>query len=278
MEILLEPTSNKLMVEHAEFGESNANKLERFYTLVGNPIKEILLKLNLPDHRILKDGGEVKEPQERCNIKAFQDNISRKITHILQTLNPIASTRWISAIEGAFHTSSCKENNKVNFALNFLRDSAKMWWDGKKDLLRKKNKEAKETKMKLKFGDRVTKKPTHYHGRRGGGTQTKTPCKKCHKTHLGECRANLSGCYKCGALNHMSKDCKKPMILCYNCNQLGYKSNKCPNPKEIEAKHLKSIKEEKVEKAGVPNLKACVYVMAAEEDKLVHDVVTCTDC
>ncbi|GKD47483.1 hypothetical protein Tco_1272128 [Tanacetum coccineum] len=58
MEILLEPTSNKLMVEHAEFDESNANVLEIFYTLAGNPIKEILLKLNLPNHRIRKDGGE----------------------------------------------------------------------------------------------------------------------------------------------------------------------------------------------------------------------------
>ncbi|GJT62621.1 hypothetical protein Tco_1006154, partial [Tanacetum coccineum] len=48
---------------HAEFDESNANVLERFYTLAGNPIKEILLKLNLPNHRILKDGGEVKEFQ-----------------------------------------------------------------------------------------------------------------------------------------------------------------------------------------------------------------------
>ncbi|GKB28951.1 hypothetical protein Tco_0868352 [Tanacetum coccineum] len=34
-----------------------------FYTSAGNPVKEILLKLNLPDHRILKDGGEVKEFQ-----------------------------------------------------------------------------------------------------------------------------------------------------------------------------------------------------------------------
>ncbi|GJS03595.1 hypothetical protein Tco_0320103 [Tanacetum coccineum] len=33
--------------------------LKRFYTSAGNPVKEILLKLNLPDHRILKDGGEV---------------------------------------------------------------------------------------------------------------------------------------------------------------------------------------------------------------------------
>ncbi|GKF79956.1 hypothetical protein Tco_0235524, partial [Tanacetum coccineum] len=29
-----------------------------FYALAGNPVKEILLKLNLPDNRILKDGGE----------------------------------------------------------------------------------------------------------------------------------------------------------------------------------------------------------------------------
>ncbi|GJX40180.1 hypothetical protein Tco_0255170 [Tanacetum coccineum] len=60
-EILLEPTSNKLMVEHAEFDESNTHVLERFYTSAGNPVKEILLKLNLPDHMKLKDGGKVKE-------------------------------------------------------------------------------------------------------------------------------------------------------------------------------------------------------------------------
>ncbi|GKC92977.1 hypothetical protein Tco_1158419 [Tanacetum coccineum] len=48
-------------LEHAEFDESNTHVLERFYTSAGNPVKEILLKLNLPDHRKLKDGGEVKE-------------------------------------------------------------------------------------------------------------------------------------------------------------------------------------------------------------------------
>ncbi|GJU64022.1 hypothetical protein Tco_1245857 [Tanacetum coccineum] len=43
----------------------NFLKERRFYTLAGNPVKEILLKLNLPDHRSiltdskkLKDGGE----------------------------------------------------------------------------------------------------------------------------------------------------------------------------------------------------------------------------
>ncbi|GKD27184.1 hypothetical protein Tco_1233398 [Tanacetum coccineum] len=54
MEILLEPTSNKLMVEHAEFDESDTHVLERLNISAGNPVKEILLKLNLPDHRNLR--------------------------------------------------------------------------------------------------------------------------------------------------------------------------------------------------------------------------------
>nr|GEV73467.1 hypothetical protein [Tanacetum cinerariifolium] len=32
--------------------------LRKIHTLAGNPVKEILLKLNLPNHRTLKDGGE----------------------------------------------------------------------------------------------------------------------------------------------------------------------------------------------------------------------------
>ncbi|GKC96254.1 tRNA (guanine(37)-N1)-methyltransferase 2 isoform X1, partial [Tanacetum coccineum] len=63
MEILLEPTSNKLMVEHAEYDESNTYVLERFNTTAGNPVKKILLKLNLSDHRKygvgLKHGNEI---------------------------------------------------------------------------------------------------------------------------------------------------------------------------------------------------------------------------
>ncbi|GJY38893.1 putative ribonuclease H-like domain-containing protein, partial [Tanacetum coccineum] len=78
MEILLEPTSNKLMVEHAEYDESNTYVLERFNTTAGNPVKKILLKLNLSDHRLFKmvvecQSVKVKEFQERCNIKAFQE-------------------------------------------------------------------------------------------------------------------------------------------------------------------------------------------------------------
>ncbi|GJT74338.1 reverse transcriptase [Tanacetum coccineum] len=61
MEILLEPTSNKLMVEHAEYDESNTYVLERFNTTAGNPVKKILLKLNLSDHRLSKMVVEVPD-------------------------------------------------------------------------------------------------------------------------------------------------------------------------------------------------------------------------
>ncbi|GJW69291.1 hypothetical protein Tco_0123715 [Tanacetum coccineum] len=76
MEILLEPTSNKLMVE-------------RFFTSAGNPVKEILLKLNLPDHRILKDGGEdfrysdterLSRSDEVLKVKNFKKDATLKLS------------------------------------------------------------------------------------------------------------------------------------------------------------------------------------------------------
>ncbi|GJR76836.1 hypothetical protein Tco_0089201 [Tanacetum coccineum] len=65
MEIPLEPTSNKLMVEHAEYDESNTYVLERFNATAGNPVKKILLKLNLSDHRLFKMVVEV--PDSSCS-------------------------------------------------------------------------------------------------------------------------------------------------------------------------------------------------------------------
>ncbi|GJV88460.1 hypothetical protein Tco_1532398 [Tanacetum coccineum] len=89
MEILLEPTSNKLMVEHAEYDESNTYVLERFNTTAGNPVKKILLKLNLSDHRILKDGGEdfrysdtvrLSRSDEVLKLKNFKKDATLKLS------------------------------------------------------------------------------------------------------------------------------------------------------------------------------------------------------
>nr|GEV44860.1 hypothetical protein [Tanacetum cinerariifolium] len=227
----------------------------------------------------------------RNEMATYRDFTACDVPKFDGTIDPIACAKWLSAIEGKI----CEKGEewignkklKIEKFQRMLRDDIREVISPFKcttsedlisrarlreaDLLRRKN---KETKRKLDFIDRDAKKPKQDQSRRSGETQVKTPCKKCHKTHLEVCRANLPGCYKCGALNHMSMDCKKLMILCYNCKQLGHKSNECSNPKAIEAKPLKSIKEEKVEKTRIPTLMARAYMMATEEDKVVRDVVT----
>ncbi|PWA47631.1 zinc finger, CCHC-type, Retrotransposon gag domain protein [Artemisia annua] len=47
------------------------------------------------------------------------------------SLDPLKSSRWITDIEEAFRTSRCAEEDKVNFATNYLRERAKIWWEGK---------------------------------------------------------------------------------------------------------------------------------------------------
>ncbi|GJR65957.1 hypothetical protein Tco_0012022 [Tanacetum coccineum] len=104
MEILLEPTSNKLMVEHAEYDESNTYVLERFNTTAGNPVKKILLKLNLSDHRILKDGGggECQEYELKTKDEAYKELASPKQTALGKDIsNPLIvdsllKTIWLS--------------------------------------------------------------------------------------------------------------------------------------------------------------------------------------
>ncbi|GJR26114.1 hypothetical protein Tco_1102346 [Tanacetum coccineum] len=73
---------NFLTPKHAEFDESNANVLERFYTSAGNPVKEILLKLNLSDHRILKmvvkySSKELLEESGEADSDLLSDACSR---------------------------------------------------------------------------------------------------------------------------------------------------------------------------------------------------------
>ncbi|GJY12615.1 putative reverse transcriptase domain-containing protein [Tanacetum coccineum] len=86
MEILLEPTSNKLMV----------GKDQRFNTTAGNPVKKILLKLNLSDHRLFKDGGgdfrysdtaHLSRSDEVLKLKNFKKDATLKLSKLLEFFN-----------------------------------------------------------------------------------------------------------------------------------------------------------------------------------------------
>ncbi|GJT36458.1 retrovirus-related pol polyprotein from transposon TNT 1-94 [Tanacetum coccineum] len=87
--------------KHAEFDESNANVLERFYTLAGNPVKEVLLKLNIPDHRILKDrhGGTWFQLTHRFIATCSYPNdkhkdIMKAKAHVSRLPVAVVSPRW----------------------------------------------------------------------------------------------------------------------------------------------------------------------------------------
>ncbi|GKB92677.1 hypothetical protein Tco_0964949 [Tanacetum coccineum] len=135
MELTLEQTQQGVSYE-VSFDESNTYMLERFDTSAGNPVKEILLKLSLPDNKsILTDSKvtptnhgritkpysspcfiancfnarylkmvvkrqsvKVKEIQERCVSKAFQDYQIKKgmsmSVQMSQVHEMAKSTRW----------------------------------------------------------------------------------------------------------------------------------------------------------------------------------------
>ncbi|GKA80698.1 hypothetical protein Tco_0787390 [Tanacetum coccineum] len=84
MEILLEPTSNKLLVE-------------RFDTSAGNPVNEILLKLNLPDHRIPKPSvlGKPTPFSDSLERKSFSKTKSVPETNVSESLSKSVTSQSI---------------------------------------------------------------------------------------------------------------------------------------------------------------------------------------
>ncbi|GJV07672.1 hypothetical protein Tco_1345328 [Tanacetum coccineum] len=140
MEILLEPTSNKLMVEHAEYDESNTYVLERFNTTAGNPVKKILLKLNLSDHRLFKDGGgdfrysdteRLSRSDEVLKLKKFKKDATLKL---FKSTNQERGNKLKCTLWGAFTQqfselfSTCSDHAKI---IMILQLAMMKMWDGK---------------------------------------------------------------------------------------------------------------------------------------------------
>nr|GEZ23329.1 putative reverse transcriptase domain-containing protein [Tanacetum cinerariifolium] len=265
------------------------------------------------------------ENENENDIATYHDFTACDVPKFDGALDPIASTRCLAAVKGAFRTSNCKEKNKVNFASNFLRDSAKMWWEGKvsekgeewigactwkefKELFNAEFTPAKEidrireefqtlmqtnesvNEMWKKFNDLIRYCP-EYHG------NEKLKVERFQRMLRDDIREVISP-FKCTTLddlqsrarvreadllrkkNKEAKETKRKLsleiVMPKSLNMI--REERVEELKlrhhAIEAKPLKSIKEEKVEKAGIPNPTARVYMMATEEDKVVCDVVT----
>ncbi|GJT78226.1 hypothetical protein Tco_1044951 [Tanacetum coccineum] len=130
MELTLEQTQQGVSYE-VSFDESNTNVLERFDTPAGNPVKEILLKLNLPDHRSLKDGVirlvpvQAESHQDSCHnahprptnieIKEFQEDATVKLfsltnhERLMSMLDPEVKVHMVPAVVDEYLGSSLKD-------------------------------------------------------------------------------------------------------------------------------------------------------------------------
>ncbi|KAI3751218.1 hypothetical protein L2E82_22266 [Cichorium intybus] len=69
----------------------------------------------------------ISRPRDR--MATYRDFAACQVPVFGGGRDPIASIRWISAVDGAFRTCFCPEESKVIFAVNLLRDDAKDWWE-----------------------------------------------------------------------------------------------------------------------------------------------------
>ncbi|GJZ56054.1 hypothetical protein Tco_0611247 [Tanacetum coccineum] len=89
MELTLEQTQQGVSYE-VSFDESDTYVLERLDTSAGNHVKEILLKLNLPYHRIFKDRGEEHAEFDESDtyvLERFDTSAGNPVKEILLKLN-----------------------------------------------------------------------------------------------------------------------------------------------------------------------------------------------
>ncbi|GJS90551.1 hypothetical protein Tco_0773187 [Tanacetum coccineum] len=108
-----------------QVGKIIKNMMPYYINRTTENLKEVIRK----ELEELKKGGIMND--SRNEMATYRDFTTCDVPKFDGMLDPIACTKWLLAVDGAFRTSSCKEKNKVNFASNFLRDSAKKWWEGK---------------------------------------------------------------------------------------------------------------------------------------------------
>ncbi|GJR81722.1 hypothetical protein Tco_0152507 [Tanacetum coccineum] len=98
------PTEMELSPEQTQQGVSYEvlvcinrveDEKEIFNTTVGNPVKKILLKLNLSDHRSILTDLKLKNLKKDIALKFFKSTIQDKVHGIVRSRNH-KSTRWQS--------------------------------------------------------------------------------------------------------------------------------------------------------------------------------------
>ncbi|GJX66965.1 putative ribonuclease H-like domain-containing protein [Tanacetum coccineum] len=102
-------------------------KERRFYTSAGNPVKEILLKLNLPGHRKLKDGGKVKEFQ-----RSFRHSDTERLSRSNEVLK-LKNFRKVATLK-LFKSNKSRKGMRCLVPKSQFYKNGKVHYDGEEEL------------------------------------------------------------------------------------------------------------------------------------------------
>ncbi|XP_022027094.1 uncharacterized protein LOC110928338 [Helianthus annuus] len=103
-------------------------------------------------------------------------------------------------------------------------------------------------------------------------TENLGTCRKCRKTHSGECSMKSILCFRCGQTRHFANDCKAGP-KCYKCGGFGHISRECKGKKgEGSSKGHAEDKKDDVK----PKANARAFTMTKAEAKTDPNVVSGT--
>ncbi|XP_057954884.1 uncharacterized protein LOC131148935 [Malania oleifera] len=106
--------------------------------------------------------------------------------------------------------------------------------------MQEEEREANQKKRLLSHGSQFSssqstwKQPSNFIGQRqelgsraSQGSSLSATCPRCHKNHLGECRAGTAVCYRCGVARHQVQDCRATLKYPPQLQQYG-RGNQTP--------------------------------------------------
>ncbi|XP_076913256.1 uncharacterized protein LOC143571815 [Bidens hawaiensis] len=104
-----------------------------------------------------------------------------------------------------------------------------------------------------------------------GGSSEQKECRKCGKSHYGQCFLGLNLCFRCGKTGHLSYKC--PDAKCVSCGETGHSVTACPKNKPRGSGQEKTFS---VKVSDKPKSKERAYNLSQKEAKEKPDVVSGT--
>ncbi|KAJ9562370.1 hypothetical protein OSB04_007530 [Centaurea solstitialis] len=116
----------------AEVGEALHDMLSGYFAQMKDELKKEMrsqVEAVVEASVAARPGGSGGSGGGQPRVTTYKDFSACQPPQFNGQKDPVASSRWISEVEGVFLTSSCSEEVKARYASNLLRKAAKDWWN-----------------------------------------------------------------------------------------------------------------------------------------------------